>query len=73
MKVSKRLTAFQLTTRLCRFIPELEPGAVLYCLEQSGDFFEPASFHGWLRYFDGLVIDGKECVTCAKASQRSTY
>ena len=61
MKVAKRMTAFQLAVQLCKFIPELEPGAVLYCLEQSGAcFFDPVSFHDWVRHFDGLVIDGKE-------------
>ncbi len=61
MKVTKRMTAFQLAAQLCKFIPELEPGAVLYFLEQSeGYFVDPSSFHDWLRYFDGLVIDGKE-------------
>ena len=66
MKVTKHITAFQLANRLCKFIPELEPGAVLYCLEQSGNyFFDLSSFHDWLRYFDSLVIDGKEGVSCA--------
>lgn len=61
MRVVKRLTALEMATKLCRFIPELEPGAVLCCLEQSGDTsFEPSSFHRWLEYFDSLVIDGKE-------------
>lgn len=61
MKVVKRMTAFQLATQLCKFIPELDFGAVLYCLEQSeGYFVDPSSFHDWLRYFDVLVIDGKE-------------
>lgn len=69
MKVTKRLTAFQLANRLCKFIPELEPGAVLYYLEQTGGyFFDLSSFHYWLRYFDSLVIDGKERVDCVKAS-----
>ena len=66
MKATKRITAYQLANRLCKFIPELEPGAVLYCLEQSGNhFFDPSSFHYWLRPFDSLVIDGKEGVSCA--------
>ena len=61
MRVSKPLTVYQLADRLCKFIPELEPGAVQCCLEQSGgDSFDPSSFHDWLRYFDSLVIDGKE-------------
>lgn len=69
MKVTKHITAFQLANRLCRFIPELEPGAVLNCLEQlGGRFFDPSSFHDWVRYFDGLVIDEKESVPCVKTS-----
>lgn len=74
MSVCKELTPVQLAARLCKFIPELEPGAVLYCLQQSGQsFFDPACFHEWLRYFDSLVIDGKEGVFYADGSQRSFH
>ena len=69
MKVKKHITAFQLANRLCKFIPELEPGAVLNGREHlGGRFFDPSSFDVWVRFFVGLVIDKKESVSCVKTS-----
>lgn len=66
MRVTRRLTASQIATQLCRFIPELEPGVVLFYLERSeGYFIEDLDFHKLVKFFDGLVIDGKESVPCA--------
>lgn len=61
MRVSKRLTVFRMADKLCKFIPELDPVEVTACLIQYyGHYADVSRFHDWLRYFDSLVIDGKE-------------
>ena len=74
MKVTKRITSFQLAGMLCKFIPELDLTEVTACLLQRyGYYANASSFHDWVRYFDGLVIDEKDGVICAKTSKGLFY
>ena len=61
MGLCREVTASEMASRICQFIPELNKKEVRCYLEGiGGQVYFTSSIHEWVSFFDGLVIDGKE-------------